>query len=939
MRYTRTVLLLLLGLFQSTVLFGQQLKQDPKLVKGRLKNGLTYYIYPNESGTKQSAIQLFVKAGSLQEEESQRGLAHFVEHMAFNGSKNYPKNEVITYLESLGVKFGADLNAYTSYDQTVYKIDVNTEQPEQLQKAIDIVADWAFELSFDSLEIEKERGVIIEEWRTKQGAAARLSEQYLPLVFYNSRYAQRQPIGTMEVLQNFAHPVIKRFYQDWYRPDLLAIAVVSNQDVRQVEKYIKQQFGRAKQRKNVPNREVYTLPAHVDTLYSIATDKEENDIDFAYITKTPALMRINREAALYEQLLQSFVNGLAKKRFERLQQQNSTYRSGSMTSTNLMPEIGVSLGGAALYEDAIHTGIQEYLYEQARIRQHGFTAIEIADYRQEYVAQYRRNQLNSNGPAPITVLNGMKEDFYEGNILMDRNLRSDMLYRLQQNIDSAAVRNHIESQAVKGNTVVMLTGPDRVKNLLPTEKQLRTWADSIARLDIAPWVDEVNVPEHLLSHVPTAAHIVAQKYIPEIDVHQWTLSNQTNVYLKSSNNRKNHVQLTGFRRGGFSVLDSADYINALFSKDIIAASGAGDFSRRALSKYLAGNSATAMLVWSKYREGVAANANTKDLKTMFELLYLKWTQPRVDRDVFAMQKRKALANLKKQNNSTSGEYNKWIAQKIAADSEEESFDENRLMQELQYDDLLPVFKKRFASAAGFDFVIVGDFQPDSIAPYVLNYLGGLPDQAPLAQDIAPKKLSDGENASIQMVGGDTDKAMVNIIFQQTKMQQQYPAILVYEMLQEVLKVKLRENLREKHSGVYGVSVNISSTAIPSPLFRARISFTCSPQRSDFLVQQVEQEIQQIANQPSYFKAELDNIKKQLILAYDKQKDKETFWSAELRNHLYNGYEDWSYFTRYAEMVEGIQEQDISQAVKQLILEGKTVRAVLVPHSIQTEAKK
>ncbi|MFD2554250.1 M16 family metallopeptidase [Sphingobacterium tabacisoli] len=938
MRNTITVFLLLLGLLPNAPLFGQKLEQDPKLVKGRLKNGFTYYIYPNTTGSKQSSIQLFVKAGSLQESEEQRGLAHFVEHMAFNGSKNYPKNEVITYLESLGVKFGADLNAYTSYDQTVYKIDVNTEHPEQLHKAVDIVADWAFELSFDSLEIERERGVIIEEWRTKQGAAARLSEQYLPLVFYNSRYAQRQPIGTLDVLQHFAHPTIKRFYSDWYRPELMAVAIVSNQDVKQVEQYVKKQFGSARNPKKAPKRDLYSLPPHADTLYSIATDKEESEVDFAYITKLPALTAINQESKIYQQQLQSFVNGLSKKRFERLQQQNSDFRSGSMSSTSFMPGIAVALGGASLYEDAIHSGIKQYLYEQARIRQHGFTQAEIDDYRKEYIAQYERSKNNSSHLSPVTLLGWMKDDFYEGHTLMDRSKRSDILFHLQQRIDSTVLLQSIKDQAIQGNTVIMLTGPDRVKSRFPTEQKLRNWSDSINRLQIPVWHDEISIPGKLLSQTPVAGNIVEKRYIPEIDVYQWTLSNQTTVYLKQSSNRKNHVQLTGFRRGGFSVIDSSDYINALFSKDIIAASGAGDFSRRALSKYLLGNSATAMLVWSKYREGVAANANSKDLKTMFELLYLKWTQPRVDRDVFDMHKRKTIETLKKQSHSPSLDYNKLIAQKIGADSEEDNYDETRLQQELRYDALVPVFQKRFASAAGFDFVLVGDFQLDSITPYILTYLGGLPNQAQLAQESTPKALSEGENADIRMTAGDTDKATVNMIYQNTAIEHDYPQILVYELLQEILKVKLRENLREKHSGVYGVSVNTSSTAIPSALFRTRIAFTCAPLRSQFLMQQVDQEIQHIASNPAYFAQELENIKRQLILTYDKQKDKETFWSAELRNHLYNGYKDWSYFTQYSEMLEKITADTISTAVQSLILQGKTVRAILSP-AIQTETKK
>lgn len=286
-----TVLLVSMGFLQA-----QNLKQDPKLLRGKLKNGFQYFIYPNNTNNQQTAIQLFVNAGSLQEEDNQLGLAHFVEHMAFNGSKHYPKNEVITYLESLGVKFGADLNAHTSYDETVYKITINSKTNENLEKALDIVSDWAFNLSFDSLEIEKERGIIIEEWRTKEGLSARLSDQTLPLIFANSRYGDRKPIGTLDILRHFQRPTLVDFYQKWYRPNLMGLAVVTNQDPKVVEKMVKKLFGRAKNRKPEAKRIAYSLANHADTLVNIYTDKEANTIDFSYIGILPASKSLKTEA-------------------------------------------------------------------------------------------------------------------------------------------------------------------------------------------------------------------------------------------------------------------------------------------------------------------------------------------------------------------------------------------------------------------------------------------------------------------------------------------------------------------------------------------------------------------------------------------------------------------------------------------------------------------
>mgnify|MGYP003574926812 FL=1 len=921
--YLFSILLVILGI----PAVGQHLVQDEKLTKGVLKNGFTYYIYPSGSNDNQSSIQLFVKAGSLQEKDSQRGLAHFVEHMAFNGSKNYPKNEVITYLESLGVKFGADLNAYTSYDQTVYKITVNTSNLKQLETSIDIIADWAFELSFDSLEIEKERGVVVEEWRTKQGASARLSEQYLPLIFHQSRYAERKPIGTLEILRNFKHAELKDFYNQWYKPNLLAIAVVSNQNAKDIEKYIKAQFGKAKNPKRAEERIVYSLPKHKDTLYSIATDKEENDIDYSYITKLPALSQINSVEKFKAQLVRSFFNGLSKKRFERLSQRNSIFKSGSMSCIDLMPNIDVSLGGASLFGSDIEAGIKNYIAEQQRILKYGFTSEEISDYRKDYLAQLNRVAQNTKTNA-LTVIESLKDDFFNGNTVVSAEQRNALRKQLQSSIDSLTIMSFIGEINKPGNTVVMLTGPDRLKKSLPSQSTLQLWQDSISKLNLERWSDNEIVPDKLLTSVPVPSKVVKKEYIAEIDLHKWELSNQTTVYLKQSKGRKDHIQLTGFRQGGYSVLDSSDFVNASFAQSIIAASGAGKFSRRALSKYLIGNSATAMMVLSKYREGLAANSSVKDMKTMFELLYLKWTEPRVDNDVFELQKRKALESTKNKENSITSQYNRLISQKLSGEENEE-IDESKISNNLVLSKILPTYNKRFSSAKGFEFVIIGDFELDAVEQYVTTYLGGLPSKQLLESNKA-KPLPIGENSDIVMKAGETDRATVNIIFQNNNVVNDYPEIIKYEIIQEILKVKLRENLREKNSGVYGVSVNVSATSIPSTLLRARIGFTCAPEKREFLVKQANSEIDLIAKNPAYIEKELENIKKQLIVTYEKQKNKETFWSAELRNHIYYRFKDWSLFTKYPDMVNKIQSKDISQAIKKLLLQGTKVTAVLAP---------
>ena len=927
----KIVWLFVAGVMASNMqLSGQVLKQDAKLVTGVLKNGFKYYIYPDNSDKAQTSIQLFVNAGSLQENDNQLGLAHFVEHMAFNGSKNYPKNQVITYLESLGVKFGADLNAHTSYDETVYKISIDTKDKSNLSKALDIVYDWAYNLSFDSLELEKERGIIIEEWRTKQGASARMSDQTLPLIFYNSRYAQRKPIGTLDILRSFQRPTIVDFYKTWYRPDLMGIAVVTNQDVKETEKIIKKLFSRAKKVKQSPSRERYTLAKHQDTLYNIYTDKEATTIDFTYISKLPAINPLKAEVDLENRILRNAVNTLIKKRFDRITQKSDAYKSSSMSFSDLLLNNALSIGGAVLFDDNVENGILEFLKEKERIVRYGFTKEEIHSYRKQTLAQLNRIDGNENTLNVSLLLGQLKDNFFNGDILMDKTDRKSKSIHILESLDSVSLVNHLRSYFSPGNTVVLLAAPERVKDQLPTEKSLQNLFVESNRANILPWKDDTDIPTQLLAEDPKEGSILRKTKIDQIDVYKLELSNGANVYVKYSNSRKNHLQLTGFRKGGYAALDSSKYVNAAFTKNILGNSGAGDFDRNALTKFLTGNSASATFMMSSHREGLSASAKSKDVQSMFELMYLKWTSPRVDQNVFNSIKKRAIDAAKSKQFDVAKDYTDRVSKAIGSDD----FDENKISAEkiekdLNIDAIIPVFKDRFGSARDFDFVIVTDISSDSLESYVTKYIASLPTGPYQSEQRIPSYASTiDQNIIVQ--AGEANKATVNLFFQTVSVKYDYPEILINEMIENIIKVKLRKNLREEQSGVYGVGVNVSATSEPTNLMRTRINFTCDPMRKDFLIDQVFIELHKIVKDSNYFAEELKNAKIQLLQDYQKQFDKDTFWSAELRNHVYFKFSNWDYFTGYEKMLDGITGEQISHYVNDKILKAKQIKAIMMP---------
>nr|WP_121269487.1 M16 family metallopeptidase [Pedobacter schmidteae] len=922
------------GLF-SLDAYSQQLRQDPNLVTGKLKNGFTYYIYKSNKTPGNSALRLFLNAGSLQETHEQQGLAHFIEHMAFNGTKHYSKNDVIEFLESKGVKFGADLNAHTSFDETVYKISINTEDERNLEKSIDIMADWAFGVTFDSKEIDKERGVVIEEWRSKQGAANRLREQYLPVLFNKSRYAERLPIGKVDILKNFKRQTIVDFYEKWYRPDLMSIAIVTDIDPKKVENYIKNEFNQYKA-KSKAQRLYYELPQHRDTLFSILTDKEANAIELSVFNKIKSFSGIKTEQDYLQQLTKAFFNGLAKSRFSRISQLQNDFKEGSFSVSNIVLKNGIVSGGAALYHDKINEGIEQYLTEAQRIFRYGFTSEEVKKYKDEYIAAIKRSIAAEDKTQPETYLNEIHDVFYNGSTMLSKAERNRLALKYADRIDSLSLIGFLKSVNKPGNTVVLLTAPEKDKAGLPNQAILKTMFAKAATAPLAPWKDQVTIPEKLLAREPVSGKVIQEEKIAAVGVTKWTLSNGTIVYLKPTTERKNYVSISGFRKGGIYALDSSQYVTAQFVKPVTGLSGAGEFSRRALTQFLTGNSASATMVLSGSREGVVTSADWKDAKTMFQLMYLKWMYPNADPITFEQAKRQTIEQMENNKLSPNYAYNKAIGELLKGDDDYASeVSAERLHKEAHLTDIIPVFKSRFGSAKDFQFVVVGGFEADSIKPLIEQYIGGLPGGDYKNQFEYNGPVGGQAAKDILMYAGAAPKSTVNIFHQSNKVNYDYPEILIQTLLQEVLKVKLRLNLREENSGVYGVSVSVSSTSVPAPLIRARISFSCAPESAEFLIRQAQIEVKKIADNPAYFTSDLANIKVQQIDGYKKQVDKNLFWSSSLRNQFYFGFKDYSYFNDFENMINKISPAIIADYAKKYMINTPGIKAVLMPENFKT----
>ncbi|TPE42370.1 M16 family metallopeptidase [Pontibacter mangrovi] len=927
----RSKLLVLLAVLWTCIASAQELPQDPNLVKGTLRNGLTYYIYPHAEPKQQAIVRLYLKAGSILEEEDQQGLAHFLEHMAFNGTTHFEKNELITFLEAQGVKFGSDLNAHTSFDETVYKLQVPLENEQVLEKTMTIMADWAGGVLNDSLEIEKERGVVLEEWRKGQGASDRMRKAYLPVLLNNSRYAERLPIGKTEVLKTFPRERIVSFYQDWYRPDLMAVAVVGDVDVKNVEKLIRKNFKKLRNPKQAPKRLYYDVPGHRDTLTAIVTDAEATSLEFSFFKKMEGMAAITTEQTYQAYVMRVLFDRLSAERFRRVSEGDTPFRSGSLSVSNLLGTTDALAGGVSLYREKIAEGIKGYVVEKERIMRYGFTPSEIEKVRKNYMMQLIQSAEGEDKSDAGTFLSDIKSNFYDGHAMVSRQAELALARAAVPQVDSLAVMRYIASLQGEENVVLLLTAPKNDSIQVPGEQELKSWIGQARAQRVLPWENAEAIPDRLLPTLPTPGKVIAEQRIEAIDATVWQLSNGARVVLKPTHFDHDRIILSGFRQGGLYALDSARYVTGMFAKSVIGLSGAGAFSRSGLSRFLAGNTASATMVIAQSREGLAASADTRDTESMFQLLYLKWMAPNADSTTFVTTKQRAIESIENSLLSPSYAYGRALTTLLNGESYvTAALTPERVRQQLRYEDVVAVYKERFGSARGFTFIILGNVKPEQIKPFVEQYLASLP-----AKEVRTDYVYQGpevrqEEASLVEHAGEAQKSQVNIFYQGNDFEFTYPYMLRQQLLEEVLKAKLRVNLREENGGVYGVGVASSSTVKPAPLYRVRIAFTCAPENVEFLVGQVEKEIARAAADPAYFEEELVRIKKQLLEERKKDINRNTFWSGELRRHFYYDLAGWEYFTDYEQLLNKITAADLARDVQKYLVQQPKIKAILMP---------
>ena len=812
---------------------------DTSVIRGVLPNGLTYYVRRNAEPRARAELRLVVNAGSVLEDDDQRGLAHFLEHMAFNGTRRFEKHQIVDYLERIGMRFGPDINAYTSFDETVYMLQLPTDSAGVLQTGMQILRDWADGITLDPEEIEKERGVVIEEWRRSRGAGARIGDRQFPFLFAGSRYADRLPIGQLETLRTFRPETLRRFYQQWYRPELMAVVAVGEFDPAEVEARIREEFG-GMRRTEGPARAEAPVPFPDTTRYMVTVDPEVPRTNVGINWMMPA-----HPDTTPQEIRRSIVDGMfAGLLGDRLQdislQPGAPFIDvGSYQGGSLRP-VETFVLNATVAEGGAERGLGALVAELERAARHGFTAAELEREKAELLRMWEQIHAERAKTTSGAFAGQYADHFLRGGPLRTVEdeyaiNRVDIPTVTLDEVNAAARR-----YAALRDRVVLVSGPQRAGLTPPSEARLAVVADSVARSELAAWTETVS-DAPLLATTPPAGRIVEEDSTAEVGVVRWTLSNGARVVLKPTDFKDDEIVFAATSPGGLSLVSDSAYLFGRTATAAVQLGGVGGLSLTDLQKRLTGKAASVGPNVGELTEGMNGYAAPADVETLFQLVHLYFTQPRRDTAAWEAYLQRGRESLRNRNVTPESALGDTLTAVLTQRHPRGRPFTAATFDSLDIDRSLEIYRQRFADAGDFTFYFVGTFDPDSLRPLVERYLASLPGTGAREsfRDLGIRPPGGVVQKTVRR--GVEPKARTVLVFTgPAAFSRQASADM--SALGEALELRLREKLREELGGTYTVGVSGGMARDPYPRYQFSIDFGSAPERVDELLRVVMAEI-------------------------------------------------------------------------------------------------
>ena len=900
---------------------------DPNVRIGKLDNGLTYYLRKNNLPANRADFYIAQKVGSIQEEENQRGLAHFLEHMCFNGTTHFPGDALKQYLERIGVKFGENLNAYTSVDETVYNIsNVPVNTPGAVDSCLLILHDWSNDLTLDPKEIDKERGVINEEWRTRMSAMQRFQEKLLPAMFAGTKYATCFPIGTMDVVMNFKPQTLRDYYEKWYRPDLQGIVVVGDIDVDAVEAQIKKLFADVPAQPNAAKREYYPVNDNKEPIVLIARDKEQPHIQAIVFNKHKATPNSEKDKIGYlvENYATNLINNMLNARLnELLQEANPPYiYAGSYDGDFFVAKTKQAFTGIVVCkEDAVESGIATLLREMERARRFGFTESEYQRARAEYLRNLESAYNERDKRKNDEYINEYVRHFLDNEPIPGIENEYGIISQIAPSIPVEPLNMMMQTLVTDTNQVVAIFGPEKENLKMPTEDAIKKILHDVKAEELAPYVDKVS-DEPLMKEAPKGGKIISEQKDDVFGTTTLTLSNGVKVIIKKTDFKADEIIMKGVSLGGSSLFPDSEIIN-INGLDAVSVGGLGNFSTVDLEKILAGKRASVGYGIGDKTESVNGYCSPKDFETMMQLTYLTFTAPRRDDDAFASYKNRNKAAWLNQEMNPMTAFGDSVTYALRMGHPRTLRIKSDMVDKMDYNKILAMYQDRFKDAS--DFIFVGNVDIEEMKPLIAEYLGALP-SINRKESFKDNKIEyrKGVYKNEFIREQETAKASNFVCFTGTCKYDLKNTILM-DMTCQVMDLVYTEKVREDEGGTYSVYVGGNLSKYPKEIAGLQVIFDTAPSKREKLMKIIFAEIEHIAKEgPS--ETNLNKVKEFMLKKHTEDLKENNYWMGSIDEYLFTGMNP---VKDYEQMVNSITAKDIQKFADDLFKQKNEVEVSMI----------
>jgi len=917
------------NVFSQSLDLNAPLPVDPKVRIGKLDNGMMYYIRQNKKPEKRVELRLVTNTGSVMETDLQQGLAHFCEHMCFNGTTHFPKNELVNYLQKIGVRFGADINAYTSFDETVYMLQIPTDKEGMLESGYQVIEDWAHNVTFDDKEIDAERGVITEEWRLGLGAQDRMMKKFFPIIFKDSKYADRVPIGKIDIIKNFKHETIREFYRDWYRPDLQAVVVVGDVNLDSAEARIKFHFNGIKNPATEKERTVYKLVDNKEPLIAITTDKEATENSVALFYKHPHTVK-KTLGDFKEYLMEQLYNGMLNARLNELTQKPDAPFVGANTSYGrfLSRSSDAYSSEVSAKENMIDKALLVVLQENERVKAFGFLKTEFDRQKEEMLSNFEKAAKEADKSESANFCSEYVDNFLSKEPIPGVKNELKYLKKLLPEIKLEDINALAKKWITEDNMALVVSAPEKDGVKVPTKEDILNVIKNSKTTKLEPYVDSFK-DEPFLTETLKGSKVVATKENKEVGFTELTLANGIQVILKPTDYKNDEILVSAYSPGGISLYPDKDYISAKFASTIIDQSGIGNFDNIQLEKKLKGKIVQVSPSISEIQEGITGSSTPNDFETLLQLTYLYFKSPRKDTsafNTFISQTKNQLKFVKANPQYTFYDTLYKVAYPNA--SRMILIPTQEQLDKVNLDVLYNIYKDRFADASDFKFFFVGNFAVDTLIPMIEKYIGSLPatNRKETWKDVSPKFATGIKD--IEVKKGTDPQSMVGILMS-GDIDYNDKNFLGVRVLNEVLEIKLIEVIREEMSGVYSPQAQITMSKYPKADYDLMVMFGCGPKNANKLTKAVFKIMKNIQkNGPT--QVDLDKAKETIIRERETNLKKNNYWLSKIQQSYFLG-EDINQMMSFETRLKALTLDDIKTlAAKIFTFNDHYVRVVLVP---------